>query len=121
MDLLYRSTRDSSVRVTASQAVLKGLSADGGLFVPESIPKLDVSLDELAQMSYQETAYAVMSRFLTDFTEEELKGCIERAYDEKFDTPEIAPLVKAAAPITWSCFTERRLRLRIWPFPFCRI
>ena len=47
MDLLYRSTRDSSVRVTASQAVLKGLSADGGLFVPESIPKLDVSLDEL--------------------------------------------------------------------------
>ena len=66
MDLLYRSTRDSSVRVTASQAVLKGLSADGGLFVPESIPKLDVSLDELAQMSYQETAYAVMSRFLTD-------------------------------------------------------
>ena len=95
MDLLYRSTRDSSVRVTASQAVLKGLSADGGLFVPESIPKLDVSLDELAQMSYQETAYAVMSRFLTDFTEEELKGCIERAYDEKFDTPEIAPLVKA--------------------------
>ena len=95
MDLLYRSTRDSSVRATASQAVLKGLSADGGLFVPESIPKLDVSLDELAQMSYQETAYAVMSRFLTDFTEEELKGCIERAYDEKFDTPEIAPLVKA--------------------------
>ena len=74
MDLLYRSTRDSSVRVTASQAVLKGLSADGGLFVPESIPKLDVSLDELAQMSYQETAYAVMSRFLTDFTEGSLKA-----------------------------------------------
>ena len=95
MDLLYRSTRDSGVQVTASQAVLKGLSADGGLFVPNTIPELDVSLDELAQMSYQETAYAVMSRFLTDFTEEELKGCIEKAYDEKFDLPEIAPLVKA--------------------------
>ncbi len=95
MDLLYRSTRDSSVQVTASQAILKGLSADGGLFVPNTIPELDVSLDELAQMSYQETAYAVMSRFLTDFTEEELKGCIEKAYDEKFDLPEIAPLVKA--------------------------
>lgn len=95
MDLLYRSTRDSDVQVTASQAILKGLSADGGLFVPNTIPELDVSLDELAQMSYQETAYAVMSRFLTDFTEEELKGCIEKAYDEKFDLPEIAPLVKA--------------------------
>ncbi len=95
MDLLYRSTRDSSVQVTASQAVLKGLSADGGLFVPNTIPALDVELEKLAEMSYQETAYEVMSRFLTDFTEEELKGCIERAYDAKFDTPEIAPLVKA--------------------------
>ena len=95
MDLLYRSTRDSSVQVTASQAVLKGLSADGGLFVPNTIPALDVDLEKLAEMSYQETAYEVMSRFLTDFTEEELKGCIERAYDAKFDTPEIAPLVKA--------------------------
>ena len=95
MDLLYRSTRDSSVQVTASQAILKGLSADGGLFVPMEIPALNVSLDELAKMSYQETAYAVMSKFLTDFTEEELKHCIDSAYDEKFDTPEIAPLVKA--------------------------
>ena len=95
MDLRYRSTRDSSVRATASQAILKGLSADGGLFVPDSIPALDVDLDELAKMDYQETAYAVMSRFLTDFTEEELKDCIRRAYDEKFDTPEIAPLSKA--------------------------
>ena len=95
MDLLYRSTRDSSVQVTASQAILKGLSADGGLFVPVEIPALDVSLDELAKMSYQETAYAVMSKFLTDFTEGELKHCIDSAYDEKFDTSEIAPLVKA--------------------------
>ena len=51
MDLLYRSTRDSGVQVTASQAILMGLSADGGLFVPNTIPELDVSLDELAQMS----------------------------------------------------------------------
>ena len=46
-------------------------------------------------MSYQETAYAVMKKFLTDFTEEELKNCIDRAYDSKFDTPQIAPLVNA--------------------------
>lgn len=95
MDLLYKSTRDSSVQVTASQAILQGLSADGGLFVPNEIPKLDLTVDELAKMSYQETAYAVMSRFLTDYTEEELKDCIAKAYDEKFDTEEIAPLAKA--------------------------
>ncbi len=95
MDLMYASTRDANVKVTASQAVLKGLSDDGGLFVPERIPLLDVSFTELAGMSYQETAYAVMKQFLTDFTEEELKDCIAKAYDSKFDTEEIAPLVQA--------------------------
>lgn len=95
MDLLYKSTRNDDIQVTASQAVLKGLSSDGGLFVPTSIPKLEVSLKELAEMSYQQTAYEVMRLFLTDFTEEELKNCINKAYDRKFDTEEIAPLVKA--------------------------
>ncbi len=65
------------------------------LFVPTEIPKLDVPAEKLAQMTYQETAYEVMSRFLTDFTEEELKNCIANAYDEKFDTKEIAPLHEA--------------------------
>ena len=76
-------------------AILKWLSEDGGLFVPTEIPKLDVPMDELAKMSYQETAYEVMKCFLTDFTEEELKNCINNAYDEKFDTKEIAPLHEA--------------------------
>ena len=62
---------------------------------PTEIPKLDVPAEKLAQMTYQETAYEVMSRFLTDFTEEELKNCIANAYDEKFDTSEIAPLHEA--------------------------
>ena len=95
MDLLYKSTRNDDIQVTASQAILKGLSSDGGLFVPTSIPKLEISLGELSHMSYQETAYEVMKLFLTDFTEEELKNCINKAYDKKFDTEEIAPLVKA--------------------------
>ena len=96
MNLHYTSTRNSDVKVTASQAILKGLAPEGGLFVPERIPALDVSMEELKEKSYQETAYAVMKQFLTDFTEEELKECIDRAYDSKFDTEEIAPLVKAA-------------------------
>ena len=95
MELMYSSTRNSDKKITASQAILKGLADDGGLFVPESIPSLDVSLEELAKMSYQETAYAVMKQFFTDFTEEELKNCINNAYDSKFDTTEIAPLVSA--------------------------
>lgn len=95
MDLLYKSTRSENETVTASQAILKGLAGDGGLFVPTSIPKLSVSLQELSRMSYKETAYIVMKEFLTDFTEEELKSCIDKAYDSKFDTEEIAPLVKA--------------------------
>lgn len=95
MQVLYKSTRGKEQAVTASMAILKGLSEDGGLFVPERIPQLDVSMDKLAQMTYQETAYEVMSRFLTDFTEEELKNCISKAYDSKFDTEKIAPLHEA--------------------------
>lgn len=89
---MYRSTRDSNKRVTASQAVLQGLSPDGGLFVPESIPTLTKSMDELAKMDYRGLAFEVMKLFLTDYTQEELMDCINKAYDEKFDTPEIAPL-----------------------------
>lgn len=95
MNLMYSSTRNADVKLTASQAILKGLADDGGLFVPERIPELKYSVEELAEMSYQETAYAVMKEFLTDFTEEELKDCINKAYDSKFDTEEIAPLVSA--------------------------
>ena len=92
MQVLYKSTRGNEETVTASMAILKGLSDDGGLFVPTEIPALDVPMEKLAQMSYQEVAFEVMSRFLTDFTENELKNCISRAYDSKFDTVKIAPL-----------------------------
>ncbi|MGO5051120.1 threonine synthase [Lachnospiraceae bacterium LCP25S3_G4] len=94
MSLLYKSTRNAEETVTASQAILKGLADDGGLFIPISIPELQTGLSELKDMSYQEVAYEVMKEFLTDFTEEELKQCISRAYDEKFDTEDIAPIVK---------------------------
>ncbi|MDO4453950.1 MAG: threonine synthase [Eubacteriales bacterium] len=95
MELLYKSTRSDSAPVTASKAILKGLADDGGLFVPERLPKLSCSIEELSKMSYQEVAYEVMKEFLTDFTEEELKNCIARAYDQKFDTAKIAPLREA--------------------------
>lgn len=95
MEVLYNSTRSKGNPVKASTAILKGLSDDGGLFVPDHIPALDKSLAELSKMTYQEVAYEVMKLFLTDFTEEELKACINKAYDEKFDTEVIVPLVEA--------------------------
>ncbi len=95
MEIFYSSTRSQGTPVTASQAILKGLSDDGGLFVPDRIPELDKSLKELAQMDYKQVAYEVMKLYLTDFTEEELKTCIERAYDSKFDTEVIAPMAEA--------------------------
>ena len=93
MDLIYRSTRNQKETATASQAILKGLADQGGLFVPDMIPRLDRSFDELSRMSYQQVAYEVMKLFLTDFTEEELKYCIDSAYDTKFDTSSIVELI----------------------------
>ncbi len=95
MSVEYSSTRNKDIKLTASQAVLKGLSDDGGLFVPSYIPKFDTTIENLSSMSYQEVAYEVMKLFLSDYTEEELKSCIAKAYDEKFDTEAIAPLVEA--------------------------
>ncbi len=94
MDIMYKSTRSDSEKVTASEAILKGLAEDGGLFVPDSIPALSVPLSKLSEMDYQETAYEVMKLFFSDFTEDELKACIRGAYDSKFDTDEIVPVVE---------------------------
>lgn len=96
MGLVYRSTRNAEETATASMAILKGLANEGGLFVPDEIPALDVSIEALSKMDYREVAYNVMKLMLTDFTEEELRACINSAYDDKFDTKEIAPLVHKA-------------------------
>ena len=95
MEILYKSTRGDKQLVTASEAILQGLAKDGGLFVPERLPALDKTPEEFAKMTYQETAYEVMKLLLTDFTEEELKSCIQKAYGDSFDTEAIAPLTQA--------------------------
>ncbi len=90
----YVGTRNQNITSDASKAVLKGICEDGGLFMPDEIPVMDKSLDELVNLSYQELAYEVMKLYMNDYTEEELKYCINNAYDSKFDTDVIAPLVK---------------------------
>ncbi len=94
MAVLFQNTRNDKEIVSASKAILNGLASDGGLYIPTEIPKLDISMEQLSEMSYQDVAYQVMSRFYEDFTEEELRYCINSAYDSKFDTTEIAPVVK---------------------------
>ncbi|HFI0573122.1 TPA: threonine synthase [Streptococcus suis] len=94
MTLVYQSTRDANNRVSASQAILQGLATDGGLFTPLSAPTVDLNFDQLKDASYQEVAKLILSAFLDDFTADELDYCITNAYDSKFDTPAIAPVVK---------------------------
>ncbi len=93
MTLLYRSTRGTAdTALTASAAILQGLSPDGGLYVPTEKPQLDLNLNDLPDLTYQQVAYKVLSAFLTDFNDDELKACINAAYDDKFDDNAIAPV-----------------------------
>ncbi|HFI0143312.1 TPA: threonine synthase [Streptococcus suis] len=94
MTLVYQSTRDAQNTVSASQAILQGLATDGGLFTPIAIPTVDLDFSVLKDASYQEVAKLILSAFLDDFTADELDYCINNAYDSKFDTPVIAPVVK---------------------------
>jgi len=91
----YFSTRGDSSRLSSAEAILKGLAPDGGLFVPESLPQVDAGfIAGLAPLSYEERAVKVLRLFLTDYTEEELQGCVTRAYGGgKFDTVKRAPVV----------------------------
>lgn len=90
----YKSTRHSGNFIKASEAIVKGIADDGGLYVPLNIPEADF-LDNLEKLSYQELAFQILKKFLTDFSEDEIKSCVECAYDDKFETPDITPVVDA--------------------------
>ncbi|MBR0164639.1 MAG: threonine synthase [Lachnospiraceae bacterium] len=91
--VLFRSTRGDRENVDASSAILRGLAPDGGLYVPDHLPRFTRTMRDFAQMSYQECAYEVMRMLLTDFSDRELKASVTAAYDEKFDTRAIAPVM----------------------------
>ncbi|MDR3278190.1 MAG: threonine synthase, partial [Oscillospiraceae bacterium] len=92
--MLYQSTRDASLALTAAEAIARGLSRDGGLFVPAELPALPGgAIEALAAMPYRDRAVYVMKLFLDDFSEEELDGYAGQAYGgEKFSHAEIAPV-----------------------------
>jgi threonine synthase len=88
--MYYLSTRGAE-RITSAEAIVRGLATDGGLYLPSEIPEIDWCLKE--QLSYKEIAFRVLRAFLTDFNSEEIRSCIDAAYDDKFDAPDFAPLV----------------------------
>ncbi len=90
----YHSTRDRSISVSSAQAITQGISKEGGLFVPESIPPItEEELAALVDQPYVQRAAAVLSKYLTDFTPQEVQECAALAYTkERFRSPEIAPL-----------------------------
>jgi len=93
-NLYYQSTRGDKKRVLSAEAIIKGIADDGGLFVPESIPRVDKDIYKLKSIDYKELAFLIMREFLTDYRQDELKDCINKAYDNKFNTEIIAPLSK---------------------------
>ena len=108
----YQSTRNRELSVSSAEAIKKGLSEEGGLFVPKEIPKLTIDeIGALKDSSYRERAYEILKRFLTDFTEEELRYCIDNAYTkEKFETENIAPVYK---------LNDSTYFLELWHGPTC--
>lgn len=89
----YTSTRDCKTKVTSAQAIARGISPEGGLFVPEEIPTISrTEIEAMVGKTYAERAYDVLSKFLTDFSEEELRGCVTAAYGPQFRNEKVAPL-----------------------------
>ncbi len=108
----YQSTRNKSLSVSAAQAIKAGLSAEGGLFVPDSIPSVSLQeIEKMSAMTYNERAFTVLKKFLTDYSEEELTHCIDSAYTkEKFETANIAPVYK---------LNGSQYFLELWHGPTC--
>ena len=100
--ITYVSTRGGEERLNAAQAVIRGLSGNKGLFVPEVFPQLPVSIEEMQGMKYQDVAKIVIGTFFDDYTEEEIASCVERAYDSKFEAEDVVPVVEAGD----ACFLE---------------
>ena len=107
----YQSTRNKSVRVSAASAIARGISAEGGLFVPVGLPQLtNERLQKLAGMAYADRAANILADFLTDFSAEEVRECVTAAYGTNFAHNKVAPVVKLGS-------TTRMLEL--WHGPTC--
>lgn len=110
--MFYNSTRNNDIKVTAAQAISRGISQEGGLFVPESFPQLSLTdLEGLIEKDYINRAKFVLSKYLTDFSTEEIDYCVNGAYEKgKFASDDVAHLVDAGNGINV---------LELWHGPTC--
>jgi threonine synthase len=92
MNVKYESTRDNNLKINSSQAVLKGLSDDGGLFFPKDFKNIKINIKHIEDLNYKELAVEIFTKFFSDYTKEEILYSVENAYGNKFDTEEIVPL-----------------------------
>ncbi len=91
---MYKSTRDNNKKYSFSEVLLKGIADDGGLFIPEKIPKLTLNqLTQLSDMAYQKRAVFVLNLFKTGFPKGVISNIVNQAYSTNFDTSLIAPLI----------------------------
>lgn len=91
---MFKSTRGSERQLSGAQAIIQGISEDRGLYVPVEIPKLPFQIEDMMGCSYRDIAFRVIGAFFDDYTEEEMRVCVDSAYDEKFEAEEIVPLEK---------------------------
>ena len=108
----YQSTRNSDIKINSAEAIKQGISVDGGLFVPETIPAVSAEeIIEFVNMTYEERAQKVLSKFLTDYTPDELEDCCKKAYSfEKFPVAGTAPVKK---------LNDQTYMLELWHGPTC--
>lgn len=108
----YQSTRDKKVNISSADAIVKGLSIDSGLFVPEQFPEIgECFIRRMVSKSYNERAKEVLSLFLTDFTKEQIATCVDEAYtDQKFESSNITEI---------SHLYEGIYMLELWKGPTC--
>lgn len=92
----YKSTRGSIYTKTAPEAIIAGLAEDKGLYVPYSFPQLPFKIEDMQGKTYKEIAFQVMKAFFPDYTDTEMKHCVDGAYDGKFEAEDVVPLVDAA-------------------------
>ncbi|MEG1631756.1 MAG: threonine synthase [Hydrogenoanaerobacterium sp.] len=107
----YISTRSNKTRVSSAAAIAAGISPEGGLFVPKSFPQLSgESLLKLSKLSYNEQAQSILAEYLTDYTDDELAGCVRGAYKGKFDDDEVIRMARLG---------ENTYLLELWHGPTC--
>ncbi len=119
--MIYKSTRGNAPEMNVCQAIIKGIAADRGLYVPETFPRLSSDWNRLSKLSYKELAQEVLAPYLPEFSAEELKACIDGAYDGKYSAEEIVPVRKAGG--AWflelyhgptAAFKDMALQLMPW-------